>query len=86
MLDFTEQLPVLREETRSIGGFHNILAHLRSQSFKLERDGQGARERADIIAYVLFLSFKGIRRRQKAECTWADTHPSLNFTGSNCSI
>lgn len=64
VLECTEQLPVLRDETQSIGGFHNILGHLHSESFPLERDGQAARERADIIAYVLS-SFTGVRSQQK---------------------
>lgn len=85
VLEFTEQLPVLRDETRSIGGLHNILGHLHSESFQLERDGQGARERADIIAYVLS-NFQRRSPSAKAECTWADTHPSSNSTGSCCSI
>ncbi|MCJ1348082.1 hypothetical protein MMC31_006313 [Peltigera leucophlebia] len=66
----SEQLPVLRDGTRSIGGFHNILGHLHSES---SRDSQDARERADIIAYSSFIEFHSqLRTATKSRTEYLD--------------
>lgn len=49
-----EGLPVLHDDARWIRGFQSICHHLRQKSIplSLDQDSHGAREKADIIAYV----------------------------------
>lgn len=46
---------MLRDDTQSIGGFQNIVDHLRKRSIHgcLASDSQGAQAKADITAYAV---------------------------------
>ena len=53
----TEELPVLRDDSIAIGGFENIVHHLRERSnghWDLDRRFTSQKDRADINAYLTY--------------------------------
>ncbi|MCJ1463721.1 hypothetical protein MMC07_002330 [Pseudocyphellaria aurata] len=57
----TKELPVLLDDTRWIGGFQNIVDHLRKRSIRgsLDSDNHSSQEKADITAFSSFVESNG---------------------------